>query len=111
MQGLGKTFDVEETGIESAEPFHVPMLGAMISRRTQLGGAATRSVNVHRAPIELAPRVVGDSRSPRFGIAPVLTGLSIMLLDSRSSPRGPCPHNGAPSRSGAAQRLCRSLGT
>ena len=38
--GLGETFDVEETGIEAAEPFHVPMLGAMTSARTQLGRTA-----------------------------------------------------------------------
>lgn len=29
MQGLGGTFDVEETGVESAEPFHIPMLGRL----------------------------------------------------------------------------------
>src|ERR1700676_3330324 len=28
MQGLARALDVEETRVESAEPFHVPMLGA-----------------------------------------------------------------------------------
>ena len=33
MQGLGRTFDVEETRVESAEPLHMPMLGAMTSHQ------------------------------------------------------------------------------
>lgn len=35
MQGLGGTFDIEETRVEPAEPLHMPMLGAMTSRRNQ----------------------------------------------------------------------------
>jgi len=41
MLGLANTFDVEETGIQSTEPFHVLRLGALTSRRAQLSGTAT----------------------------------------------------------------------
>ena len=44
MQGLGQALDIEETRVESAEPFHVPMLGAMTTHRDQLRRTTTRSV-------------------------------------------------------------------
>src|SRR5262245_20541163 len=60
MLRLANTFDVKETGVESAEPFHVPMLGAMTSRRAQLNGTATgfrvSSVRVRRAIFRVAGR-------------------------------------------------------
>ena len=37
MQGLGQALDVEETRVESAEPFHVPMLGALTSHLNPIG--------------------------------------------------------------------------
>ena len=44
MQRLGGAFDIKETRVESAEPFHVPMLGAMTTHRDQLRRTTTRSV-------------------------------------------------------------------
>ena len=52
MQGLGETFDVEETCVEPAQPFHVPMLGAMTARRTQSGRTATGSANFTARPAD-----------------------------------------------------------
>ena len=49
VNGLGEAFDVEETGVEPAEPFHVLMLGAMSTRRTQLGRTATSFRKFHSA--------------------------------------------------------------
>src|SRR5262245_36043036 len=60
MLRLASTFDVKETGVESTEPFHVPMVGAMTSRRAQLGGTATgflvSSLRAHRAIFRIAGR-------------------------------------------------------
>jgi hypothetical protein len=46
MQRLGGAFDVEETRVKAAQPFHTPMLGAMTSNRNQLRPTATSSVTV-----------------------------------------------------------------
>ena len=54
MQGLAKTFDVEETRVQTAEPLHTPMLGALTAHRNQLRQTTTRSANIDERFIEPA---------------------------------------------------------
>jgi hypothetical protein len=77
MLGLANTFDVQETGIESTEPFHVPMLGAISSRRTQLSGTATVSANWFAAMPET------DNRPPTTSYVAVMSLVDIALLPIR----------------------------
>ena len=55
MQGLGRAFDVEETRVESAEPFHVPMVGAMTSPPIPIGA----NYNKFRDNLLTRPRICG----------------------------------------------------
>ena len=54
MQGLSETFDVEETRVESTEPFHMAMLGAMPPASNPIGPNCNKFRECHCALIECA---------------------------------------------------------
>src|SRR3954453_6466736 len=62
MQGLVGTFDVKETRVESAEPFHIPMLGPMLIDRDQLRRIPTIFDHEQNPPKWLTTRVDGPYR-------------------------------------------------
>ena len=60
MQGLGQALDVEETRVESAEPFHVQMLGAMTSHPNPIGSNCNKFRETQCAHVEIGARGPAD---------------------------------------------------